>query len=153
MCLCNKDLYQVRPFTYELLRSIQPFFELIAFSKMPFHQLEQIIEFMELILNKPIIDMLLDKNRKKKRRTIRNKKKRTKIEVKSFFQNIVCEMGFVSLPEVDDHLHNLFLLTQNRNIPDIFLITSNQFGILTAMEHGFCAIPVIKFQSFMQSDF
>ena len=37
MCICNLELYQIRPFTFELLRSIQPFFELIAFSKMPFH--------------------------------------------------------------------------------------------------------------------
>jgi len=54
-------------------------------------------------LNKPIIDLLLNKDRRKMRRTIRNKKKRTKIEVKSFFQNIVCELGFVHLAEVDEH--------------------------------------------------
>jgi hypothetical protein len=104
MCLCNKELYQIRPFTFELLRSIQPFFELIAFSNLPFHKLEQIIEFLELILNKPIIDLLLNKDRKKRRRTIRNKKKRTKMVVKSFFQNIVCELGFVHMPEVDEYL-------------------------------------------------
>lgn len=120
---------------------------------MPFHQLKQIIEFMELILNKPIIDLLLNKDRSKKKRTIRNKKKRTKIEVKSFFQNIVCELGFVHLPEVDDHLQNLYLLTENRNISDIFMISSNQIRILTSMENGFCSIPVIKYQSFMQNDF
>ena len=57
------------------------------------------------------------------------------------------------LPEVDEHLQNLYLLTENRNISDIFLISSNQFSILTSMEHGFCSIPVIKYQRFMQGDF
>jgi hypothetical protein len=32
-CTCCQMLFQVRPYTYEFLRAIQPFFELIAFAQ------------------------------------------------------------------------------------------------------------------------
>jgi hypothetical protein len=55
--------------------------------------------------------------------------------------------------EMNDHIENLFLLDSNRKINNIFLISSNQFRIVSAMDLGFCAIPIIKFQSFMQNDY
>ena len=53
-----KTLYQVRPYVYEILRALQPFFEMIALSNMSNYELEQIIDHMEAILNKPIIEMI-----------------------------------------------------------------------------------------------
>jgi len=49
----------VRPYVYEILRAIQPFFEIIAMSNMPHYELEQIIDHIESVLNKPIADMLI----------------------------------------------------------------------------------------------
>ena len=41
-----------------ILRAIQPFFEIIALSNMPNSELEQIIDHIENVLNKPIIELL-----------------------------------------------------------------------------------------------
>ena len=53
------------------------------------------------------------------------KSKKNKVEVKSFFHNIVCELGFVHLPKVNEYLENLFLLLRNRNMSEIFMVSSN----------------------------
>ena len=36
LCLCNNMLYKIRPYTFELMSSIQPFFEVIATSQLNF---------------------------------------------------------------------------------------------------------------------
>ena len=58
MCLCNKDLYQIRPYVFMMLRAIQPFFELVALANIPNPQLEQIIDHIENMLNKPIYELI-----------------------------------------------------------------------------------------------
>jgi hypothetical protein len=77
-------------------------------------------------------------------------KKPKKVEPKIFFSFLVSETNYVHVAEANEYIENLYLLTKNRNVHDIFLITSNQFRIVQAMDSGFCAIPVIKFQPFMQ---
>ena len=57
-CLCDLLVYQVRPYTYEILRAIQPFFEIVVFSKIHHKILEYIIDHIESVLNKPIRDFL-----------------------------------------------------------------------------------------------
>jgi len=49
----------IRPYTFEILRAIQPFFEIVGMTNMPYNELEQIIDFIELMLNKPIHEMLM----------------------------------------------------------------------------------------------
>ena len=41
----------IRPYTFYLLLAIQPFFEIIAISKIPYGEILQIIDFLEDILN------------------------------------------------------------------------------------------------------
>lgn len=53
-CICDFLVYQVRPYTYEILRAIQPFFEIVVFSKMHHQVLENIIDHIEAVLNRPI---------------------------------------------------------------------------------------------------
>jgi hypothetical protein len=65
----------------------------------------------------------------------------------------MCEFSYIHIAEVDEYIGNLQLLATNRRAADIFLITSNQFRIVHCMDSGFCAIPVVKFQCFMQSDY
>lgn len=120
---------------------------------MPFHELEQIVNFIELMLNKPIIEMLINKIKKNKKSTKKSRKRIQTIEAKTFFSSIFSDIGFIYVPDVDEHLENLPLLTDNRYLSDIFLVTSQQFQIISAMHMGFCAIPVIKFRSFMQNDY
>ena len=57
-CICDLLVFQVRPYTYEILRAIQPFFEIVVFSKMHHKVLEFIIDHIESILNKPIKEFL-----------------------------------------------------------------------------------------------
>lgn len=33
-CVCDVFVYKIRPYTFEFLRAIQPFFEILIFSKM-----------------------------------------------------------------------------------------------------------------------
>ena len=53
-CTCLITVYMVRPYTYEILRAIQKFFELIAFSYLPLNVLTKIITHIEEILFKPM---------------------------------------------------------------------------------------------------
>jgi hypothetical protein len=48
----------IRPYTFEMLRAIQPFFELIAYSRLPMAVLESIISHIEKVLNRPIQEYL-----------------------------------------------------------------------------------------------
>ena len=57
-CICDLLVYLVRPYTYEILRAIQPFFEIVVFSKLHHKVLEHIIDHIESVLNKPIKDFL-----------------------------------------------------------------------------------------------
>jgi len=63
-CICDYLVYQVRPYTYEILRAIQPFFEIVVFTKIHHKILETIIDHIESVLNKPIKEFL-DKYRNK----------------------------------------------------------------------------------------
>ena len=38
-CICQLRFFLVRPYTYELLSAIQPFFEIIGISHLPFKEL------------------------------------------------------------------------------------------------------------------
>ena len=55
------------------------------------------------------------------------------MNVKTFFSSIFSDFGFIYLPEVDEHIVNLKLLTHKRKASEVFLITSKQFQIIAAM--------------------
>jgi hypothetical protein len=40
VCTCDYSIYKMRPYTFDILRAIQPFFEIIAISNIPHFQLE-----------------------------------------------------------------------------------------------------------------
>jgi len=56
MCSCQFNFYKIRPYTFELLNAIHPFFEVIAISKMPFPELVSIIDQIEDVLNLPVVE-------------------------------------------------------------------------------------------------
>ena len=60
VCVCKMMIYQIRPYTFEFLSAIQPFYEIMAISNIEFTELKFIVEHIENILNEPII-----KNNKK----------------------------------------------------------------------------------------
>ena len=113
-------MYQVRPQALELLRATEPFYELIAFSNMPESQLEQVIEHLELLIQMPILEKLA--SQKQKKGFYQWKKK---IEIRTFFQFMVGDVGYLRPEGSEDHLENLSLLTKNRSPKNITLISGN----------------------------
>ena len=83
----------------------------------------------------------------------KEKRRLKKMEPKIFFQFLFAKSNYTRIEEADESIENMFLLMSNRKQSNIFLISSNQFRIVNAMDLGFCAIPIIKFQSFMQNDY
>jgi hypothetical protein len=51
-CGCNYRVYKVRPYAYNFLRGLKPFFEMIAFSKLSKKVLSQLVTHMESVLFK-----------------------------------------------------------------------------------------------------
>ena len=51
VCVCKMKVFQIRPYTLEILSAIQPFFEIVAISRMHFNQLKFIIDHLEKLLN------------------------------------------------------------------------------------------------------
>lgn len=54
VCVCEQLVFQVRPYCYDIIRALQPFFEVVVFTNMKWIVLEQIINHIETVLNKPI---------------------------------------------------------------------------------------------------
>jgi hypothetical protein len=97
VCVCDLTIYQVRPYTYEMLRAIQPFFEIVVTSFLPYSHIDFIIEFIETVLNKPIFDMneklkkdkvqeqISSKSLSKRNQAKQKKRRAKKIEPKIYF--------------------------------------------------------------------
>jgi len=51
--------YQIRPYTINILNALAPFFNIIPYSRLPYNTLKKILDRLEIILNKPIMDQLL----------------------------------------------------------------------------------------------
>ena len=65
LCICERDIYHIRPYTFEIMRALQPFFEIIGMSNLPYFELEQIIDHIELVLNKPITELIKNQEEQK----------------------------------------------------------------------------------------
>lgn len=64
-CFCHVYIYKIRPYTYEFLRAIQPFFEVIIFSNMHYKLIEGICNHIEEVLNEPIKKFIQRKLKKR----------------------------------------------------------------------------------------
>jgi hypothetical protein len=50
-------VYLVRPYAYEFLRAVQPFFEIICYSNLHSKIIQEIVDHLEAVLNKPVKDI------------------------------------------------------------------------------------------------
>lgn len=50
------------------------------------------------------------------------------------------------MPQRQDKVENLFLLTSNRKQSSVFFLSSNMLSLVSAKECGFCVIPINLFQ-------
>lgn len=105
-------VYQIRPYTYEFLRAIQPFFEIVVFSRMHHKIIENIINHIESVLNKPI-KQFLERQRGQPRRGRFGRGKKLPDE-KLYFQFIFHQRQYIHIKEIDRYVENLLLLTKNR---------------------------------------
>ena len=151
MCICDFIVFQVRPYTYEILRAIQPFFEILVFTKMHHKILENIIDHIEAVLNKPIKEFLEKFKSKSQKNQFQRMKKLP--DIKIYFQFIIHQRQYIHLKEYDKWIENLLVLTKNRLKENLIFISSNPFRIITAMKGGFLTIPIIQFESFYRDDF
>jgi hypothetical protein len=53
-CPCNLKVYNIRPYSLEIIGALLPFYEMIAISCMPTSELIQIVNHFENVLNKPL---------------------------------------------------------------------------------------------------
>jgi hypothetical protein len=67
------------------------------------------------------------------------------IKAKRIFVVILGRKANVKFPEIDRQAENLLLLLCSRRRSNIFLLTSNPFSLVTAMDQGFCGIPITPF--------
>ena len=77
--------------------------------------------------------------------TIKKLRRTTRIEPKNFFQFLICNDNYTYIKEVNEHIENLFVMTGNRKIENIFLVSSKHFSIVVAKDCGFSVIPISKF--------
>lgn len=54
LCACKIRIFNIRPYTHEILNGLHPFFELIGLLNMPKYEMNQVIKQLEKYLNKTI---------------------------------------------------------------------------------------------------
>lgn len=50
-CPCNLNVYNIRPYSFEIISALLPFYEMIASSNLPSNEILQIVNHFEKILN------------------------------------------------------------------------------------------------------
>jgi hypothetical protein len=55
-CICGLRFYFLRPYTIEFLNAINQFYEIITVSSFPLSETNQIVEVLEDLINKPIVE-------------------------------------------------------------------------------------------------
>jgi hypothetical protein len=85
-CVCNVHVFKLRPYTYEFLRAIFPFFELVVFTRMHYKILEHIIDHIESYLNKPVREIINNYHRDIREKKITDFSRVKKLpEIKVYF--------------------------------------------------------------------
>ena len=58
---------------------------------------------------------------------------------------MLSDVNYLYIEKADEHIENLFLMTENRKESNIVLLSSNNFRLVSAKELNFCVIPITKF--------
>lgn len=146
-CSCRFKLFLVRPYTYEILSAIQPFFEIIGSSNLHYKELKQIITFLEDHLNAPIkehneemkIKVLRQKQMLEngiKKNIIFDKIGRFKpkfLECQIYFQLMMSLNNYEYFRQIDEYIENFHIFSSNRKQSHIYLISSNYTRLSAAM--------------------
>ena len=67
------------------------------------------------------------------------------METKIFFYHLMSCSNYQKVPELNEQVENLFLLTQNRKKENIYILSPQKLSLVSAINFGFCAIPVSHF--------
>ena len=144
-CVCCLKFYFVRPFAYQMLLAIQPYFEIIAISKLYFMELEQLLCTMEKELNKLVSQMNIQTFKQaedlgkhvstlKPSKTDKIKRFKPKlVELKNFFSMMICQKNFMYFEEIDLEIENFQILLSNRALSNILILNSSHMRLVAAM--------------------
>jgi hypothetical protein len=148
-------LFAVRPYAYDFMRAIQPFFEIIAFSNLGSKVLKQVIQNLENTLNSPVQEYLENMIRLSKVRF------GSEFEInggyipdkKTYFSYIINKDYMIDLKEQCISLPNLLLLTANRDKRSVIYVSAEPFSICCAINLGFLVIPLLEYIYVDRNDF
>ena len=166
-------IYKIRPYTLEILGAIQPFFEIVAISKMNFNQLKFIIDHLERLLNIPVDEKNIQTKRDFKQIQEHRKNAKAKpaftdptdqydrigrfkpklLKKQMYFQFMICQKNYCYFEEINEYIENFHILMKNRKASRIYFLTSNIMRLVAAMKQGFRGIPISKFDSTDDDDF
>ena len=133
-CLCNQQLYRVRSYTYDFLRAIKPFYEIICFSKMPELEIMQIIKHVENVLNKSRDyqnkvnfhhSKGVNSNMRGSKLSVKGRQQEY-LQPQTFFQFILNEdKDFLHIESLNTWVPNLQLLLRNRKKYNIYMVSGD----------------------------
>jgi len=128
-----------------MLLAIQPYFEIIAISKLYFMELEQLLCTMEKELNKLVSQMNIQTFKQaedlgkhvstlKPSKTDKIKRFKPKlVELKNFFSMMICQKNFMYFEEIDLEIENFQILLSNRALSNILILNSSHMRLVAAM--------------------
>ena len=107
-CMCKYNLYRIKPYAINFLRTINSFYEVVGFSKLPSNEINLIIDHLEHLLNKHLNDQQLIWQSQ-------NPRKKNQTKPKEYFQfRMVEQTEYLYIPEMEQWVLNLQMLLSNR---------------------------------------
>ena len=88
----------VRPYAYDLLRAVQPFFELICYSKNHSVILEQIVDHIEEVINRPVKEWI-EKHRNNSPNRSSKQRMKNMPQIKVYFSYIIHQKQYLNIEE------------------------------------------------------
>lgn len=79
--------------------------------------------------------------------------KRVTHRKKIYFNYIIFDKYYIPLKDKQCYIENLMILTKNRKLDDILLLSSDPFRIVAARSQGFLVIPILPYETFYTNDF
>jgi hypothetical protein len=146
-------VYQIRPFAIKFLRALKPFFDIIVYSRLDLNTLTQIVDHIETILNKPILDRI----RKYAQNKININKKFMRIgsmPLSQIYFNFILHKGqYIHIEGAGQFVENLPLVHKNKPKDTVIFLSSNCFSVSMAVNLGYNTIPINTFDGYGNDDY
>ena len=126
---------------------MEPFYEIICYSKLNYRILAKIADHIEEVINRPVIEYLeQQKNQPQKQQSLGRKKGKVPY-VKVYLSYIIHKKQYLNLKEYDFLIENFLMLTKNRKKDQIIFLSANPLSIVAALHQAYQTIPIIEFEA------